>query len=194
MTPLFRPALTFLVLFTLLLGVGYPALLTLAAHTFFPTEAEGNIINTNGKISGSRLIGQSFSDPKYFWGRPSATERFDYNAAASSASNLSPGNPALIEAVQQRIDALKTADPKNTAPIPIDLVTSSGSGLDPHITPAAALYQVPRIAKARNMPEEALRDLIARHTEKRTLGFLGEERINVLILNRTMDGINDFPN
>lgn len=182
-----RPALALFLLMTLLLGGVYPALVTLVAHTFFPQQANGSLIFKNGKVLGSHLIGQNFSDPKYFWGRPSATRPFAYNAALSSASNLSPANPALIKAVKDRIEQLKTADPDNTLPIPVDLVTASGSGLDPHISPAAAMYQLHRVAKLRQMTDEDLLVLVAEHTEKRFFGFIGEERVNVLTLNLALD-------
>ncbi len=183
-----RPALMSLILFTLISGVAYPLLVTGVAQVVFPYQANGSLIVKEGKTVGSALIGQPFDDPKYFWGRPSATSPFSDNAATSSGSNLSPTNPALISAVQGRVDALRAADPGNTAPVPVDLVTASGSGLDPHITPAAALYQVPRVARERKLDPEAVRRLVDRHTEGRSLGLLGEPRVNVLALNLALDG------
>ena len=183
-----RPALTSLILFTLITGVAYPLLVTGIAQVAFPFQANGSLIVEDGKVVGSALIGQPFDDPKYFWGRPSATSPFGYNAAASSGSNLSPTNPALVTAVQGRVEALRAADPGNTAPVPVDLVTASGSGLDPHISPAAALYQVSRVARARELAADAVRALVERHTEGRFWGLLGEPRVNVLALNLDLDG------
>ncbi|MGH7419482.1 MAG: potassium-transporting ATPase subunit KdpC [Candidatus Rokuibacteriota bacterium] len=154
-----------------------------------PARASGSLIVKDGKVVGSALIGQPFDDPKYFWGRPSATSPFPYNAAASSGSNLSPTNPALISAVQGRVDALRAADPTNKAAVPVDLVTASGSGLDPHISPAAALYQVSRVARARHLASDAVRQLVQRHIEGRFLGVLGEPRVNVLALNLALDAL-----
>src|SRR3989442_13467887 len=162
-----RPALMILLLMTLLTGVVYPIVVTGIAQTLFRTQANGSLIVKDGKPVGSRLIGQPFDDPKYFWSRPSATNPFPDNAGASSGSNLSPTNPDLVKAVQGRVDTLRAADPGNTAPVPVDLVTASGSGLDPHISPAAALYQVPRVAKARGLAPRAVRQLVDRHTEGR---------------------------
>ena len=183
-----RPALVILVALTLVTGVAYPLLVTGVAQAVFPYQAQGSLITKDGKLVGSVLIGQPFDDPKYFWGRPSATSPFPYNAASSSGSNLSPTNPDLIKAVQGRVEALRAADPGNTAPVPVDLVTASGSGLDPHISPAAALYQVSRVAKARKLDPERVRQLVAQHTEGRWLGLLGEPRVNVLALNLALDG------
>jgi K+-transporting ATPase ATPase C chain len=177
-----------LLLMTLLTGVAYPIVVTGIAQTLFRAHANGSLIVKDGKPVGSRLIGQPFDDPKYFWSRPSATSPFADNAGSSSGSNLSPTNPDLVKAVQGRVDALRAADPDNTAPVPVDLVTASGSGLDPHISPAAALYQVPRVARARKLDPEAVRQLVERHTEGRFLGFLGEPRVNVLTLNLALDG------
>jgi len=182
-----RPALVILVALTLVTGVAYPLLVTGVAQAVFPYQAKGSLIAKDGKLVGSALIGQPFDDPKYFWGRPSATSPFPYNAASSSGSNLSPTNPDLVKAVQARVDALRAADPGNTAPVPVDLVTASGSGLDPHISPAAALYQVSRVAKARKLDPDSVRQLVARHTEGRWLGLLGEPRVNVLALNLALD-------
>jgi K+-transporting ATPase ATPase C chain len=183
-----RAAIVSLVLLSVVTGIAYPAIVTAIAQAVFPRQANGSLIVKDGKAVGSALIGQPFDDPKYFWGRPSATSPFGYNAGASSGSNLSPTNPVLIKAVQERVDALRTADPGNAAPVPVDLVTASGSGLDPHISPAAALYQVRRVAKARGLDEPRVRQLIEQHTEGRQLGFLGEPRINVLALNLALDG------
>jgi len=183
-----RAALVSLVVLTGVTGVVYPVVVTAIAQLVFPYQANGSLIVKDGKVVGSTLIGQSFDDPKYFWGRPSATSPFGYNAAASSGSNLSPTNPALVKSVQERVDALRAADPGNTAPVPVDLVTTSASGLDPHISPAAALYQVSRVAKARKLQPDAVRTLVERHTEGRQLGFLGEPRVNVLALNLALDG------
>jgi len=182
-----RPALMILVLLTLVTGVAYPLLVTGIAQAVFPSQAQGSLIVRDGKVVGSALIGQPFDDPKYFWGRPSATSPFADNAGSSSGSNLSPTNPDLVKAVQGRVEALRAADSGTTAPVPVDLVTASGSGLDPHISPAAALYQVPRVAKARKLTPEAVRAMVERHTEGRFLGFLGEPGVNVLALNLALD-------
>jgi potassium-transporting ATPase KdpC subunit len=182
-----RPALMVLLLLTLVTGVAYPLLVTGIAQTIFPSQAQGSLIVKDGKLVGSRLIGQPFDDAKYFWSRPSATSPFADNAGSSTGSNLSPTNPDLIKAVQGRVDALRAADPGNTAPVPIDLVTASGSGLDSHISPAAAYYQAPRVAKARKLPVETVRTLVEHHIEGRFLGFLGEPRVNVLALNMALD-------
>ena len=188
MTAQIRPALTSLLLLTLITGVAYPLLVTGVAQAVFPYQANGSLIVRDGTVVGSALIGQPFDDPRYFWGRPSATGPFPYNAASSSGSNLSPTNPALVALVQARVDALRAADPGNPAPVPVDLVTASASGLDPHVSPAAALYQASRVARARGMAPEALRALVERHVEGRFLGMLGEPRVNVLALNLALDG------
>ena len=182
-----RPALTSLVIFSLITGLVYPVAVTGLAQVLFPVQAKGSIIMRNGSPVGSSLIGQPFDDPKYFWGRPSATQSFAYNAASSSGSNLGQSNPALLQLVQARIVSLRAGDPRDKKPIPVDLVTASGSGLDPHISPAAAEYQVQRVAKARRLNEATIRDLIAACTEGRQLGILGEPRVNVLRLNLALD-------
>ena len=182
-----RPALTVFVLLTIVTGVAYPAFVTGIAQLLFPHHANGSVIERDGKTVGSELIGQTFDDPRYFWGRPSATTKddkdFPYNAASSSGSNLGPTNPALLEAVSDRIKAPKAAHPDQTGPVPIDFVTASASGLDPHIGPAAAEYQVARIAKARRMSPDRVRQLVTAQTEGRSLGVLGEPRVHVLKLN-----------
>jgi K+-transporting ATPase ATPase C chain len=188
MTAYLRPALMSLILFTLITGVVYPLVVTGIAQVIFPFQANGSLIVKDGKVVGSALIGQPFDEPKYFWGRPSGTSPFGYNAGASSGSNLSPTNPDLIKAVQGRVEALRAADPGNTAPVPVDLVTASGSGLDPHISPAAALYQVSRVARERKLAPAAVRTLVERNTEGRFWGLLGEPRVNVLALNLALDG------
>jgi len=182
-----RPAIMVLVLLTLVTGVAYSLLVTGIAQAVFPFQAQGSMVVKDGKVVGSALIGQPFDDPKYFWSRPSATSPFADNAGASSGSNLSPTNPDLIKAVQGRVDALRAADPGNTSPVPVDLVTASGSGLDPHISPAAALYQVRRVARARKLDPAAVQQLVEQHIEGRSLGFLGEPRVNVLALNLALD-------
>jgi K+-transporting ATPase ATPase C chain len=184
-----RSAIVSLALLSALTGLVYPLVVTGIAQVLFPRQANGSLIMKGGKAVGSELIGQPFDDPKYFWGRPSATSPFANNAGASSGSNLGPTNSDLQKQVQDRIEGLRTADPGNTAPVPVDLVTASGSGLDPHISPAAALYQVRRVAKARGLAEEAIRRLVEQHMEGRQLGFLGEPRINVLKLNLALDSL-----
>jgi K+-transporting ATPase ATPase C chain len=183
-----RPAIVMLLVLSVVTGLAYPALVTAVAQAVFPHQANGSLIVKDGKAVGSALIGQPFDAPKYFWSRASATSPHGYNAAASSGSNLAPTHPALITAVQARVEALRAADPGNAAPVPVDLVTASASGLDPHISPAAALYQAGRVARARNMDEATVRQLVERHTEGRQLGFLGEPRVNVLALNLALDG------
>jgi potassium-transporting ATPase KdpC subunit len=182
-----RPALVLLGLFTILTGLVYPVLVTGVAQAAFPKQASGSLIERDGKPVGSTLIGQAFSEPKYFWGRLSATGPVPYNAGASSGSNYGPLNPALADAAKARVEALRKADPQATGPVPVDLVTASGSGLDPHISPAAADYQVRRVAKARGLDEARVRALIEAHTEGRQLGVLGELVVNVLELNLALD-------
>jgi potassium-transporting ATPase KdpC subunit len=184
-----RPALVALLLLSVVTGVAYPVLVTLVAQALFPHRANGSIIPKDGRSIGSELIGQPFDDPRYFWGRPSATSPFPYNAGASSGSNLGPTTPALHEAVKARVAGLRAADPGNTAPVPVDLVTASASGLDPHISPAAALYQVRRVARARNLDEATVQRLLEEHVEGRQWRLLGEPRVNVLRLNVALDGL-----
>jgi K+-transporting ATPase ATPase C chain len=188
-----RPLFVLFGLLSALTGVVYPLAVTGLAQALFPAQANGSLIVVDGQAVGSELIGQPFDDPQYFWGRLSATGTFPYNAfnaealTGSSGSNYGPLNPALTDAAQARIDALKAADPGNVAPIPVDLVTASASGLDPHISPAAALYQVPRVARERGLSVEEVRQLVEQHTEGRQFGFLGEPRVNVLRLNLALD-------
>ena len=183
----FRPALTLFVLLTALTGIVYPLAVTGVAKLAFADQAGGSLLVKDGKPVGSSLIGQSFSEPKYFWSRPSATGPMAYNASSSSGSNQGPLNPALTDAVKGRIEALKAADPGNKALIPVDLVTASASGLDPHISPAAAEYQAARVARVRGISPELVKSLIDRHTEGRLLGVFGEVRVNVLELNLDLD-------
>jgi potassium-transporting ATPase KdpC subunit len=183
----FKPALIVFGLLALLTGLIYPLVMTGVAQVLFPSQANGSLIQQNGQVVGSTLIGQSFDDPKYFWGRLSATGTSPYNAAASGGSNLGPTNPALVAEVQGRIDALRKADPGNTQPIPVDLVTSSASGLDPDISPAAAQYQAARVARVRGLDVAKVNDLIAQNTQGRALGFLGDPTVNVLALNMALD-------
>ncbi len=182
-----RSATIMLLLLTALTGLIYPVVVTGIAQLLFPRQANGSLIVQDGKPVGSELIGQPFDEPKYFWGRPSATGPFPYNASASSGSNLGPTNPDLLKAVADRVEALRKADPGNLAPVPVDLVTTSGSGLDPHVTPAAALYQVPRVARARGLDEAALRVVVKRHIDGQQFGLFGEPRVNVLLLNLALD-------
>jgi potassium-transporting ATPase KdpC subunit len=184
-----RTALALLLLLTLLTGLAYPLVVTAVAQLAFPARAAGSFLGRDGVRVGSALIGQSFSDPRYFWGRPSATTPQPYNGTASNASNLGPLNPALTAAVKERVAALRAADPGNTAPVPIDLVTSSGSGLDPEISLAGAAYQAGRVARARGLPETRVRALLDAHAEGRLLGVLGEPRVNVLKLNLALDAL-----
>jgi len=190
-----RPAFFMLLIFTVITGIVYPIAVTGIAQVAFPRQANGSLIVIDGKTYGSELIGQQFDNPKYFWGRLSATGDFPYNAfnaetlTGSSGSNYGPLNPALTEAAQARIETLKAADPDNTLPIPVDLVTASGSGLDPHISIAAALYQVHRVATARGLDEGQVKSLVEKYAQGRQFGFLGEPRVNVLLLNLALDGI-----
>jgi potassium-transporting ATPase KdpC subunit len=187
MNAILRPALVLFVLLSLVTGVAYPLIVTGAAKAVFPRQAAGSLVERDGKVVGSVLIGQNFSDPKHFWGRPSATSPMANNAGGSSGSNLGPTNPALLDAVKGRVEALRAADPGNTAPIPVDLVTASGSGLDPEISIAAARYQAARIARVRGLPAERVGALIDEHSKRQLLGFLGEPRVNVLELNLALD-------
>lgn len=184
-----RASLITLAFFTILTGLVYPVAVTGIAQWIFPHQANGSLILRDNQPIGSELIGQSFTDPKYFWSRPSATVPHPYNAAASSGSNLGPTNPALVQAVQERVNALQAADPNNRLPIPVDLVTTSSSGLDPHISVAAAYYQVPRVARARNLSEEQVSYVVEQLIQGRQLGLLGEPRVNVLTLNMALDGL-----
>ncbi|MCU0969977.1 MAG: potassium-transporting ATPase subunit KdpC [Rubrivivax sp.] len=182
-----RPALVLFVALSLITGLAYPLLVTGIAQLAFPAQANGSLIVQDGKAVGSELIGQPFADPKRFWGRPSATSPMPYNAANSAGSNLGPSHPALADAVKARIEALRTADPGNTAPVPVDLVTASASGLDPHISRAAADWQAARVARVRGLPEARVRALVEQHTEAPLLGFIGEARVHVLRLNLALD-------
>jgi len=184
-----RSAALMLLFLTLLTGVVYPLAVTAVAQLAFPAQANGSLITSKGKPVGSSLIGQPFDDAKYFWSRASATSPEGYNGTASSGSNLGPTNPALFEAVTGRVDALVAADPEHRKPIPVDLVTSSASGLDPDVSPAAALYQVPRVAQARGLDPAVVRRLVGQHTQGRQLGILGEPRVNVLQLNLALDAL-----
>lgn len=198
MKTIVRPALVLFALLSLLTGVLYPLFVTAVAQAAFPHQANGSLVARDGQVLGSALIGQPFTDPRYFWSRPSATAPA-YNGAASSGSNLGPRNPALLAAVKARIEALRAAEPGDVAPgdiavgrvapVPVDLVTASGSGLDPHLSPAAALYQVHRVAARRGLSEAVLQQLVAEHTEGRVLGLLGEPRVNVLELNLALDAL-----
>ena len=188
-TPLLRPALGLFVVLSVITGLAYPFAVTGVAKALFPHQAAGSLIERDGKLVGSALIGQNFADPGHFWGRPSATGPMPNNAANSGGSNLGPTNPALVDAVKGRVAALRAADPANTAPVPVDLVTASGSGLDPEISPAAAAYQVARVARVRGLPMGQVEELIREHTTGRDLGFFGEPRVNVLELNLALDAI-----
>lgn len=187
MLQLLRPALVAFVLLSGVTGLLYPAAVTGLAKAVFPHQASGSLVEANGHVVGSELIGQNFSAPRYFWGRPSATGPMANNAANSSGSNQGPTNPALVDAVKARIETLKAADPGNTAPVPVDLVSASASGLDPHISMAAARYQAARVARERGLPLETVQRLIQSHTESRDLAVLGEPRVNVLMLNLALD-------
>jgi potassium-transporting ATPase KdpC subunit len=194
MLALLRPAAVLFFVLTLLTGVAYPALVTGVAQLAFPAQATGSLLRApDGHAVGSTLIGQSFTDPGHFWGRPSATSPNAYNAASSSGSNQGPSNPALAEAVAARIATLRSADPGNLAPIPVDLVTASASGLDPHISPAAAYYQMARVARARHMSEAEIHRLVDAHVEPRTFGLFGEPRVNVLRLNLDLERLSGQP-
>jgi K+-transporting ATPase ATPase C chain len=182
-----RSAFTVFLVLTLMTGALYPGLVTLVAATAFPSRAGGSLVEVSGKVVGSRLIGQPFSSPRYFWGRPSATGPMPNNGAVSSGSNQGPLNPALLAAVKARVDALRAADPDNTQPVPVDLVTASASGLDPEISIAAAEFQVPRVARERGLPADQVRQLVREATRGRALGVLGEPRVNVLELNLALD-------
>lgn len=184
-----RQSVVMLLLMTVLLGIGYPLVITGAAQLLFPHQANGSLITKDGKPIGSELIGQYFDDPRYFWGRPSATSPQPDNGTGSSGSNQGPTNPALRDAVQQRIESLHKADPGNTAPVPVDLVTASGSGLDPQISPAAAQYQIARVARVRHLSVEQVQALVAKFTQGRQLGLLGEPGVNVLQLNLALDAL-----
>jgi K+-transporting ATPase ATPase C chain len=184
-----RPAIILLTIFTLITGVLYPLVVTGIAQAVFPRQANGSLIEKNGRIVGSELIGQQFTSSKYFWGRVSATDPVAYNSAASTGSNYGPMNKSLLDAAKGRVDQLKAADSMNGQPVPVDLATSSGSGLDPHISVAAAAYQVSRVARTRNLLEADVRDLVARFAESRDLGFFGEPRVNVLKLNLALDNM-----
>jgi len=189
MTTLLRPALVLFALLGALVGLLYPMAVTGAAQAVFPEQAAGSLVLRGGQPVGSSLIGQNFSDPRHFWGRPSATSPMPYNAAASGGSNQGPLNPALADAVKGRIEALRAVDPANTQPVPVDLVTASASGLDPHISPAAARYQAARVARVRGLPAARVGQLIDQHTEAPWLGLLGEPRVNVLALNLALDDV-----
>lgn len=178
-------------LFAVLTGLAYPMLITLAGQGLFPHQANGSLITVDGKVVGSELIGQQFDDLKYFWGRPSATASNPYNAASSGGSNLAPTNPQFVDQVEKRIQVLRSADPGNKAPIPVDLVTSSASGLDPDISPAAAYYQAGRVARVRGLDVKLVQQYISNHTQPRILGFIGEPRVNVLELNIALDHLQD---
>jgi len=184
-----RLSVIFVIVFTVLVGLIYPGLSTLIGKTLFSRQAEGSLIEVNGKKVGSEIIGQPFDDPKYFWSRPSATSPFAYNASNSTGSNLGPTNPDFINSVKSRVDALKKADPGNLSPVPMDLVTASGSGLDPHISPAAAQYQASRVAKVRNLSLTKVEELIDQNTQGRWMGFIGDPGVNVLKLNLALDSL-----
>lgn len=188
-TPILRPAIVLFALLTVLVGVAYPLVVTGVAQAVFPRQANGSLVLRDGTPVGSELIGQNFADPKHFWGRPSATSPGPYEGTASTGSNLGPLNPALTDAVKRRVEALRAADPGQIAPAPVDLVTASGSGLDPDISVAAARYQVARVARARGLPDERVEDLVARHVERPWLPFIGAPVVNVLRLNLALDAM-----
>ncbi len=190
MKEMIRPAVSLFVVLTVVTGVLYPLAVTGVAKAAFAQQAAGSLIVQNGKTVGSSLIGQNFTDPKYFWGRPSATSPMAYNGQGSGGSNLGPLNPALTDAIKGRVDALRAADPGNKAAVPVDLVTTSASGLDPEISVAAAQYQVPRIARLRGLSTTAVEDIITKHTEGRVFGLLGEPRVNVLDMNLELQHAN----
>ncbi len=190
MKTILRPALVLFSLLTLMTGVAYPLIVTGVAQTVFPDQASGSLIIRNGKTVGSSLIGQNFADPKHFWGRPSATGPMPYNAAASSGSNQGPLNPALVDAVKARVQALRAVDPENVAAVPVDLVTASASGLDPHISLAAARYQVVRVAKARGLSSDKVLALVDTQTEHPLFGLIGEPQVNVLRLNLALQALH----
>ncbi len=187
MTNHIKPAILMLLFFTVLTGIAYPLAVTFIAQIVFPSQANGSLLGSNDKPLGSELIGQAFSRSEYFWGRPSATSPAAYNGGASSGSNQGPINPALLDAVQARVKALRDADPSHLEAVPVDLVTASASGLDPHVSPAAADYQISRVAKARHLSPDSVRELVVRYTEARQWGVLGEPRVNVLKLNLALD-------
>ena len=189
LTSQLRPAVSVFALLTVVTGLAYPYAVNGIAQATFPAEAAGSLIERDGKLVGSTLVGQHFTDPGHFWGRPSATGPQPYNGAASSGSNQGPLNPALADAVKARIAALRVADPDNTAPIPVDLVTASGSGLDPHLSPAAAEYQIARVARARGLDPEDVRALVAQHRSEPQFGLFGDARVNVLTLNLALDAL-----
>lgn len=189
MKKLLRPLLVLFLGLTVLTGLVYPFVVTGAAGALFPRQARGSLVERDGRVIGSDLIGQAWTSPGYFWGRPSGTAPGPYDATASAGTNQGPTNPALTESVKARIEALRAADPSNQAPVPVDLVTASGSGLDPHVSPAAAYYQVGRVARARGLPEAQVRALVDRTIEGRTFGILGEPRVNVLRLNLALDAL-----
>jgi potassium-transporting ATPase KdpC subunit len=193
MTALLRPALVLFLVLTAITGIAYPLVVTGIAQAIVPNQAAGSLVVSNGHVVGSSLIGQNFSDPKHFWSRPSATAPQPYNGIASGGSNLGPLNPALTDGIKARIDALKAVDPTNKAPIPVDLVTASASGLDPDISVAAANYQVPRVARERGLQPQAVQALVGAHATGRWLGILGEPRVNVLELNLALDALKPNP-
>lgn len=189
MNNVFRPAVVLLLVLTAITGIAYPLVVTGVAQSVFPDQAGGSVVVKDGKPVGSALIGQNFSNPGNFWGRPSATSPMAYNGEGSSGSNQGPLNPALTDAVKSRVEALRAADPGNTAPVPVDLVTASASGLDPHISPAAAQYQVARVARVRKLPPEQVTALVEQHTDRPLVFFIGEPQVNVLKLNMALQAL-----